>query len=101
MEGSEFYLWDGKRRTDLFNRWQKLRLAEVRFEKECKEDLLVKLTTQEREIRSRIEDILHPKASVSSPIVKFPSAKVVNGAPGRRASEDGSKKAKRRTNGTR
>ncbi|KAG9314398.1 hypothetical protein JVU11DRAFT_5195 [Chiua virens] len=41
--------------------WQKLRVAEVSFDKETKEGILLKLTTREREIRKRIEDILFPQ----------------------------------------
>lgn len=50
-------------------RWQKLRTAEVSFDKEMTEGILLKLTTREREIRKRIEDILYPQTSqtVQSP----------------------------------
>lgn len=41
-------------------RWQKLRSAEVQFEKEAKEAAIAKLTTQERELRRKIEDVLDP-----------------------------------------
>ena len=48
-------------------RWQKLRLTEVSLEKEITEGILTKLTTREREIRKRIEDILYPQTSQKSP----------------------------------
>jgi COMPASS component SPP1 len=47
-------------------RWQKLRSAEVLFEKDMKETALSKLTTREREVRKRIEDILDPQSSRSA-----------------------------------
>jgi len=48
-------------------RWQKLRTAEVSFDKEMTEGILLKLTTREREIRKRIEDILYPQTSQTAP----------------------------------
>lgn len=46
----------------LFGRWQKLRQAEIDLEKELFEAELERLTTHEREIRNRIEDVqaAHP-----------------------------------------
>lgn len=38
-------------------------MAEVQFEKEMMEQAVVKLTTRERELRKRIEDILDPAAA--------------------------------------
>lgn len=52
--------------ADLYCRWQKLRAAEVSLEKEMKESILFKLTTREREIRTRIEDLLEPQARAAS-----------------------------------
>ena len=57
-------------------RWQKLRAAEVEFEKEMKDTVLLKLTTKEREIRKRIEDILEPHGRTPPPSTPF---KAVNG----------------------
>ncbi|KAI6133098.1 hypothetical protein EDD16DRAFT_1734430 [Pisolithus croceorrhizus] len=56
----------GKKKCERHAGWQKLRMAEVSFEKEMKEGVLVKLTTCEREIRKRIEDILYPPAHSTS-----------------------------------
>ncbi|KAH7883630.1 hypothetical protein F5I97DRAFT_1894403 [Phlebopus sp. FC_14] len=56
----------GKKRCDRHAGWQKLRTAEVSFEKEMKEGLLLKLTTREREIRKAIEDMLYPQSSTAS-----------------------------------
>ncbi|THH19857.1 hypothetical protein EW146_g1387 [Bondarzewia mesenterica] len=47
-------------------RWQKLRIAEIQFDKEMKDSALQKLTTREREIRKRIEDIVDPQAHLST-----------------------------------
>lgn len=52
--------------TDYALRWQKLRSAEVAFEKEMKEMGLSKLATSEREIRKRIEDITDPQQPLSA-----------------------------------
>jgi len=52
----------GKKKCERHAGWQKLRAAEVSFEKEMKEVVLQKLTTREREIRKRIEDLLDPQA---------------------------------------
>lgn len=56
----------GKKKCERHAGWQKLRMAEVSFDKETKEGVLVKLTTCEREIRKRIEDILYPRAHSTS-----------------------------------
>lgn len=42
-------------------RWQTVRYKDVCKEKEKKEEALAKLTTREREIRKRIEDMLDPQ----------------------------------------
>ena len=44
-----------------FYRWQKLRTTELTFEKELKDNELVRLTNLERSLRKRIEDILDPQ----------------------------------------
>ncbi|KZT30423.1 hypothetical protein NEOLEDRAFT_1125965 [Neolentinus lepideus HHB14362 ss-1] len=51
----------GKKKCDRHAGWQKLRIAEADFDKETKEATIAKLTSQERELRKRIEDILEPK----------------------------------------
>ncbi|GBE78286.1 hypothetical protein SCP_0111690 [Sparassis crispa] len=56
----------GKKKCDRHAGWQKLRLAEVSFEKETMETALLQLTTGEREIRRQIEDVIDPKARTSS-----------------------------------
>ena len=46
-------------------RWQTVRYKDVCKEREKKEEALAKLTTREREIRKRIEDMLDPQNRVS------------------------------------
>ena len=41
-------------------------MTEVDCDKEALDGALLKLTTQEREIRKRIEDVLHPSARTSA-----------------------------------
>ncbi|KAI5124671.1 hypothetical protein M0805_004279 [Coniferiporia weirii] len=82
----------GKKKCDRHAGWQKLRAAEIKAEREGKEETLVKLTTREREIRSRIEDIRHPQSrcTTSGPTLNF--LFLPNG------SEDVVKKGKKKTN---
>lgn len=56
----------GKKKCERHAGWQKLRMAEVSFEKETKAGVLVKLTTCEREIRKRIEDTLYSRVHSTS-----------------------------------
>lgn len=42
-------------------------MTEVDCDKEALDGALLKLTTQEREIRKRIEDVLHPSPQSSAP----------------------------------
>ncbi|KAG6336952.1 hypothetical protein ID866_2146 [Astraeus odoratus] len=64
----------GKKKCERHAGWQKLRTAEVTLEKEMKEGILGKLTTSEREIRKRIEDILYPRTNGTSQTVLIPSS---------------------------
>ncbi|KAH9946655.1 hypothetical protein B0H21DRAFT_693343 [Amylocystis lapponica] len=61
----------GKKKCDRHAGWQKLRFAEISFDKETKESALLKLTTQERDIRRQIEDVTDPKAR--TPVSSLPS----------------------------
>ncbi|KAF9229328.1 hypothetical protein BS17DRAFT_688677 [Gyrodon lividus] len=63
----------GKKKCERHAGWQKLRAAEVSFDKETKEGILLKLTTREREIRKGIEDILYPQAHTTSQVPSKPS----------------------------
>ena len=81
-----------------------MRLAEVGLEKRIKEQALSKLTTREREIRKRIEDILEPHtrtaaqketAAMNGPL-KASNAKQANGRTAKGRGEQ--KKGKKRKN---
>lgn len=75
-------------------RWQKLRISEIKGEKEMKEDALVKLTSREREIRGHIEDILHPQVNIISPVSAPKLAFKLTNA--RKGLDDGPKKGKKK-----
>jgi len=92
-------------------RWQNVRYKDVSKEKEKKEEALTKLTTREREIRKRIEDMLDPQDKKNSnttstnPTAKETTAhaplktKAVNGHPkskGATSTADNLKKGKKR-----
>ncbi|KAI0307732.1 hypothetical protein B0F90DRAFT_1830287, partial [Multifurca ochricompacta] len=94
----------GKKKCDRHFGWQKLRMAEVEFDKETKDQALQKLTKLEREIRKRVEDILDPQAHLgktkirepSSPRVPVLSRPAVNGQLKHKPNGDQSKKGKKR-----
>ncbi|KAI0257633.1 hypothetical protein BJV78DRAFT_1116378 [Lactifluus subvellereus] len=94
----------GKKKCDRHSGWQKLRMADVEFDKETKDQALQKLTKLEREIRKRVEDILDPQAHLdktkvlepSSPRVPALSRPTVNGQPKHKPNGDQHKKGKRR-----
>ncbi|KAI0322727.1 hypothetical protein OF83DRAFT_1161093 [Amylostereum chailletii] len=96
----------GKKKCDRHAGWQKLRSAEVQFEKEMKEQALQKLTTREREIRKRVEDISEPHARLPAATANPPSSPtrpllepkpVANGVSRSRPNGD-SKKGKKKKN---
>jgi COMPASS component SPP1 len=68
--------------TVVLCRWQKLRVAEIDFAKEMLELALEKLTSHERDIRKRVEDIVDPHAhapattngALVSPVTTVPVA---------------------------
>ena len=84
--------------------WQKLRVADVEFDKETKDQALQKLTKLEREIRKRVEDIVDPHAHLdkakmmepSSPRVPVLPRPAVNGQPKHKPNGDQAKKGKKR-----
>lgn len=88
----------GKKKCDRHAGWQKLRIAEVDFEKETKEATIAKLTTQERELRKRIEDILEPKDTKMSKMPLKPSntKPAVNGHSSVKVNGDAGRKGKKR-----
>ncbi|KAG2072700.1 hypothetical protein BDR04DRAFT_971190, partial [Suillus decipiens] len=63
----------GKKKCERHAGWQKLRVAEVAFDKETKETILSTLTTREREIRKGIEDIIYPPSTNTSQTPSKPS----------------------------
>lgn len=70
----------------LFIRWQTVRYKDVCKEKEKKEEALAKLTTREREIRKRIEDMLDPQntnnpATANHTTIQITSAKDTSHVP--------------------
>ncbi|TFK77058.1 hypothetical protein BDN72DRAFT_24762 [Pluteus cervinus] len=78
--------------------WQTIRFKEICKEKEKKEEGLFKLTTKEREIRKRIEDIMDPhncKDPPNSPL-RLTTNKPVNGHAKGRANVETVKKGKKR-----
>ncbi|KAI0963525.1 hypothetical protein AcW1_000576 [Taiwanofungus camphoratus] len=94
----------GKRKCDRHAGWQKLRSAEVSFEKQTLEDALLRLTTQEREIRKHIEDVVDPKAQTSVPdVMGLPLQPLngdvfANGLPKAKTNGEAVKKGKKRKN---
>lgn len=60
-------------------RWQKLRQAEVTFEKETIENLLSKLTAEERELRKRLEDATDPHTKTPALLPTFTPLQPLNG----------------------
>jgi len=94
----------GKKKCDRHSGWQKLRVADVEFDKETKDQALEKLTKLEREIRKRVEDILDPHAHLdkakmlepSSPRVPVLSRTSLNGQPEHKPNGDQTKKGKKK-----
>ncbi|KAG5653072.1 hypothetical protein H0H81_002452 [Sphagnurus paluster] len=81
--------------------WQNVRYKDICKEREKKEDALSNLTTREREIRKRIEDILDPHGrncndrSAKSPL-KASNTKLSNGHTKGKPNGDTTKKGKKR-----
>ncbi|KAF8912703.1 hypothetical protein CPB84DRAFT_1841149 [Gymnopilus junonius] len=110
VDGAEEHWWcPGDKVCDRHAGWQSVRLKDVAKEKEKKEEALAKLTTREREIRKRIEDMLDPqntksktalvKDTNSNAPLKASNTKVVNGHPkskGTAANGEALKKGKKR-----
>ncbi|KZT74661.1 hypothetical protein DAEQUDRAFT_734278 [Daedalea quercina L-15889] len=86
--------------------WQKLRLTEVDCDKEALDGVLSKLTTQEREIRKRIEDVVNPTAGTSatdptgptagSPLQRLNGKTVTNGHARSKVNGESAKKGKKK-----
>lgn len=87
--------------TQMCYRWQTVRHKDVCKEKERKEEALLKLTTREREIRKRIEDIVDPHGhNCNEPSSKAPlkshNVKLSNGHAKGKMNGDALKKGKKR-----
>ncbi|KAF8168059.1 hypothetical protein B0H34DRAFT_684045 [Crassisporium funariophilum] len=104
VDAAEEQWWcPGKKVCDRHAGWQTVRYKDVCKEKEKKEEALAKLTTREREIRKRIEDMLDPQSRTASETttsvapLKSSNAKLVNGHPKTKATTAESlKKGKKR-----
>ncbi|KAJ7619073.1 hypothetical protein DFH06DRAFT_1306290 [Mycena polygramma] len=80
--------------------WQAIRGHDIAKEKEKKEEALYRLTTREREIRKRIEDIVEPynrSRCLDPGAAPLKSSKLVNGSDKGKTNGD-SKKGKKRKN---
>ena len=86
--------------SDNYLSWQKLRMAEVEFDKEIKDQALQKLTKLEREIRKRVEDILDPQVHLSKAKMLEPSSPLsrptINGQSKHKPNGDVRKKGKKK-----
>jgi len=83
------------------NGWQTLRYKDICKEREKKEELLAKLTTRERQLRKRIEDLTDPSGqkpndSTSQVPVKSSNAKLSNGHTKSKGATETFKKGKKR-----
>ncbi|KAJ7783847.1 hypothetical protein DFH07DRAFT_207283 [Mycena maculata] len=99
VDGEEWWCLDSDRCTRHAG-WQAIRERDIAKEREKKEEALFRLTTRERELRKRIEDIVEPfNRSCIDPSSTAPlkSSKLVNGNPKGKANGD-NKKGKKRKN---
>ncbi|THH34070.1 hypothetical protein EUX98_g59 [Antrodiella citrinella] len=90
----------GKKKCERHAGWQKLRQAEVKFEMDTIEEVLSKLTAQEREIRKQIEDVLESEsrtAAIPVPVLQPLNGQgYSNGVVKQKTNTDGVKKGKKR-----
>ena len=79
-------------------RWQSIRSKDISKEKEQKDEALIKLTTRERELRKRIEDIVDPHSQDAKGTPKKTSLKLsnANGRPNITYNGDPARKGKKR-----
>ncbi|KAI0639360.1 hypothetical protein C8Q77DRAFT_1213944 [Trametes polyzona] len=84
----------GKKKCQRHAGWQKLRATEYEFDQELKEKAMSALTTQEREIRRQLEDVISMESRRS--VISMPSVPLqpLNGH------SQGNGNAKPKTNGT-
>ncbi|KAK2461885.1 hypothetical protein APHAL10511_006348 [Amanita phalloides] len=88
----------GKTMCDRHAGWQNIRSKDISREKEQKEEALAKLTTRERELRKRIEDIVDPHGQDAKGTPKKTSLKTssTNGRPNSAQNGDPTRKGKKR-----
>jgi len=105
VDGEEAEWWcPGKKQCERHAGWQGVRSKDVSKEKEKKEEALFKLTTKEREVRKRIEDILEAhNRSCNEPLNNnykpLKSSKLSNGHTTKvKTNGDATKKGKKRKN---
>lgn len=78
-------------------RWQGIRRKDIEKEREKKDEALMKLTTKEREIRKRIEDLIDRNChDPASETLKPVNAKLPNGHGKAKMNGDTGKKGKKR-----
>ncbi|KAJ7631044.1 hypothetical protein FB45DRAFT_917282 [Roridomyces roridus] len=87
----------GSERCERHSGWQTIRAKDVSKEREKKEEALFRLTTRERELRKRIEDIVEPYNRSCINPTPFKASKLVNGNAKGKANGD-NKKGKKRKN---
>lgn len=82
--------------------WQTLRYKDICKEREKKQELLTKLTTRERQLRKRIEDLADPSgrkvndSTSSQAPLKSSNTKLSNGHAKSKGSTEALKKGKKR-----
>ncbi|KAF8745555.1 hypothetical protein AX14_006878 [Amanita brunnescens Koide BX004] len=88
----------GKTMCDRHAGWQSIRSKDITKEKEQKDEALIKLTTRERELRKRIEDIVDPHGQDAKGTPKKSSLKLsnANGRPNSAYNGDLVRKGKKR-----
>ncbi|KAF7320280.1 PHD-type domain-containing protein [Mycena kentingensis (nom. inval.)] len=77
-EGEEWWCLENES-CERHSGWKQLRASEVAKEKENKEEALRRLTTRERELRKRIEDIVEPFNRSCRLPASLKSSKMLNG----------------------
>ncbi|KAJ7487650.1 hypothetical protein B0H11DRAFT_2014248 [Mycena galericulata] len=98
VDGEEWWCLEGEQ-CERHAGWQTIRAKDVAKERDKKEEALFRLTTRERELRKRIEDIVEPfNRSCIDPSSAAPlkSSKLVNG--NAKGKANGDKKGKKRKN---
>ncbi|KAJ3576668.1 hypothetical protein NP233_g296 [Leucocoprinus birnbaumii] len=91
----------GQKSCKRHNGWQTLRYKDICKEREKKEELLANLTTRERQLRKRIEDLVDPSGrkpnnSASQAPLKSSNTKLSNGHAKSRGATETLKKGKKR-----